>query len=107
MTLILQNSTLPKGCNLYNNNSTFIARFYTFPWREKKLFTRQIKVQIWKNTLITLFMKEKMLTLAGIKQFFLFFSSFTDLVFFHLSTKKLRVRPVGNGRQSDYSQWRQ
>ena len=28
------NGTIPKGYNLYNNNSTFISPIYTFPWRE-------------------------------------------------------------------------
>ena len=52
-----------KGYNLYNNNSTFISSIYTFPWRETYLFTRQIKVQIGKSTLIILSIKEKMPTL--------------------------------------------
>ena len=43
----------------YNHNCTFISPIYTFPWRETELFTRQIKVQIGKSTLIILFTKEK------------------------------------------------
>ena len=45
-------STILKGDNSYNNNCTFISPIYTFPWRETSLFTRQIKVQIGKSTLI-------------------------------------------------------
>ena len=51
--------TIPKGYNLYNNKCTFISPIYTFPWRETQLFTRQIKVQIGKSTLIILFIKGK------------------------------------------------
>ena len=45
--------------NIYINNCTFISPIYTFPWRETYLFTRQIKVQIGKSTLIILFIKGK------------------------------------------------
>ena len=51
-------STISKGYTLYNHNFTFIFPIYTFPWRETKLFTRQIKVQIGKSTLIIIFIKE-------------------------------------------------
>ena len=68
----------------------------------KKLFTRQVKVQIGKSTLIILFIKERMPTLAGNKhpsvRFFLHGPRL-----FHLSTEKVRVRSVGNGHQSGYS----
>ena len=49
---------VPKSYNLYNYNCTFISPIYTFPWRETYLFTRQIKVQMGKSTLIILFIKE-------------------------------------------------
>ena len=61
----VNNCTVLEGNNLYNNNCTFISPIYTFPWRETQLFTRQIKVKIGKSTLIILFTKEKMPTLAG------------------------------------------
>ena len=64
---ILLNSTIPKSYNLYNINFTFFCPIYTFPWRETKLFTRQIKVQMGKSNLIILFIEEKMPTLAGNK----------------------------------------
>ena len=72
--------TISNVYNLYKNNSTFISPIYTFPWRETQLFTRQIKVQIWKSTLITLFIKEKC-RLLGEMNTFPSISSFTDRVF--------------------------
>ena len=51
--------TIPEGYNLYNPNCTFSSPIYTFLWRETQFFTRQIKVQIGKSTLIILFIKEK------------------------------------------------
>ena len=96
------NSTIPEGYNLYNINCTFISPIHNFLWRETKLFTRQIKVQIGKSTLIIFFMKEKMPTLAGNKHpsvhFFL-----PGPRFFHLSTGKVGVRSVGNRHQCGYS----
>ena len=66
------------------------------------MFTRQIKVQTGKRTLIILFIKEKMPTLAGKKTPSVHF--FLDrLRLFHFSTQKIRVRSVGNGQQSGYS----
>ena len=56
--------TISNGYIFHNNNSTFISPNYTFPWRETQLFTRQIKVEIGKSTLIILSVKEKMPTLA-------------------------------------------
>ena len=65
---IQYNTTIPKGYNLYNNNnSTFISPIYTFLWRETTSFTRQIKVQIGRSTLIKLSMKGKKPNLAGNK----------------------------------------
>ena len=98
----IKNSTIPKGYNLYNNNCTFISPIYTFPWRETELFTRQIKVQIGKSTLIILFIKAEMPTLAGNKHLSIHFLLHGPHLF-HLSTEKVRVRSVGNGHQSGYS----
>ena len=55
--IFIENGTIPKGYNVYDNNCTFISPIYTFPWRETKLFTRQIKVQMGKSTLTILFIK--------------------------------------------------
>ena len=98
----VNNCTVLEGNNLYNIHRTFISPIYTFPWRETYLFTRQIKVQIGKSTLIILFTKEKMPTLAGNKH------SSNHFFFhgprpFHFSTEKVRVRSVGIGHQSGYS----
>ena len=66
------------------------------------MFTRQIRAQRGKSTLIILFMKGKMPTFAGKKHpsvhFFL-----QGPHFFHLSTEKVRVRSVENGHQNGYS----
>ena len=51
---------VPEGYNLYNKNKTFVPPIDTFPWRKTYLFTRQIKVQRGKSTLIILFKKGKM-----------------------------------------------
>ena len=93
--------TISKGYNLYNNNSTFISLIYTFPWRETELFTLQNKVQIGKNTLIILFIMEKLPTLAGNKHFSVHFFLHGPRPF-HLSTDRVRVRSVGKGHQSGY-----
>ena len=50
-------STIPKGYYLYIKN-TCISPIYTFPGRETKLFTRQIKVQLGKSTLFILTIEE-------------------------------------------------
>ena len=95
--------TIPNGYSLYNNNFTFISPIYNFPWRETYLFTRQMKVQIGKSTLIILFIKGKrMPTLAGNKHPSVHFSPHGTRPF-HLSTEKSTVRSVGNGHQSGYS----
>ena len=99
---IVNNCTVLEGNNLYNNNCTFSSPIYTFPWQETYLFTRQIKVQIGKSTLIILFTKEKMPTLAGNKHSSIHFFPHGPRLF-HLSTEKVRVRSVGNGHQSGYS----
>ena len=54
---ILTEGTIPEGYNLYNDICTFVSPIYTFPWRETKLFTRQIKVQTAKSSLIPLSIK--------------------------------------------------
>ena len=54
----------------FNNRNTIVLSFLLFlhfPWRETKLFTRQVKVQIVKSSLIIILSKEKMQTLAGKK----------------------------------------
>ena len=93
--------TISNGYNLYKNNSTLISPIYTFPWRETYLFTRQIKVQIGKSTLIITFIKEKMPTLAGNKHFSVHFFLHGPRLF-HLSTEKVRARYVINGQKSRY-----
>ena len=65
------------------------------------MFTRQIKVQIGKSTLFIIFIKEKIPTLAGNKQFSVHFFLHGQRLF-HLSTENVRVRSVGNGHQSGY-----
>ena len=81
--IFIKNGTIPKSYNLYNNNCTFISPIYTLPWRETKLFTRQIKVQIGKST----FIKGKMPTLAGNKYLSIYFFLHGPRLF-HLSTEK-------------------
>ena len=51
--------TIPNSYNFYNNRCTFISAIYTFPWQETKMFTRQVKAQIGKSTLIVIFIKLK------------------------------------------------
>ena len=87
---------------LYNNNCTSISPTYTFPWRETYLFTRQIKVQIGKSTLIIIIIKGEVPTLAKNKQLSVHFFPHGPRIF-HLSTEKVRVRSVRNGHQSGYS----
>ena len=96
------NSTIQKTYHLSYNNCTFISPINTFPWRETWIFTRQIKVQIGKSTLIILFIKEKMPTLAGNKHPSIHFFLHGPRLF-HLSTEKVRVRSIGNGHQSGFS----
>ena len=86
-------STKPKGSNLYKITCTFFSPIYTFRWRETYLFTRQIKVQLGKSSLITLFIIEmgcrlwrKINTLPSI-------SSLTDRVFSIFRQKKVRSDP--------------
>ena len=55
-----------------------------------------------ESTLITLFTKEKMSTLAGNKHSSILFFPHGPRPF-HVSTEKVRVRSVGNGHQSGYS----
>ena len=97
-----KNGTVPKSYNLQNNNCTYISSIYTFLWLETKLLKRQIKMQIGKSTLIILFIKEKMPTLAGKKHLSVHFFLRGPRLF-HLSTEKVRVRSVGIGHQSGYS----
>ena len=59
------------------------------------MFTRQFKLQIGKSTLIIMFIKGRMPTLAENKQLSIhFFLQGPRL--FHLSTEKVRVQPVKN-----------
>ena len=88
-----KNGTIPKGYNLYNINCTFIFPIYTFPWRETKLFTRQIKVQIGKSTLIRIFIKEKGCRLWREINTLPYISSLTDRVFSIFRQKKVRSDP--------------
>ena len=101
-TVNIKFSTKLEGYKLYNNNSIFSSPIYTFPWRETELFTRQIKVQIGKSTLIIFFINEKMPTLVGHKHFCVHFIIHRQSLF-HISTGKVRVRSDGNGHQSGYS----
>ena len=55
--IFVENGTIPKSYNLHNKNCTFLSPIFTLPWRETLLFTRQIKVQIGKSTLIILFIE--------------------------------------------------
>ena len=73
--------------NFYNNNCTFIAPIYSFPWRETYLFTRQIKVQIGKSTIIILSIKGEMPNLAGNKHLSIHFFLHGPRLF-HFSTEK-------------------
>ena len=100
--MILVEGTVPEGCSLLNNNSTFLSVIYTFPWRETKLFTRKIKVQTRRSTLIIIPIKAKMPTLVGKKQLTVHFSPL-GLRLFHLSTETVRVQSVRNGYQTGYS----
>ena len=94
--------TISNGYNFYNINSTFISPIYTFPWRETYLFTRQIKVQLEKSTLIILFIKGKYADSGGKqKPFRPFLPSRT--AFFPSFDGKVRVRSVTNGHQTGYS----
>ena len=87
---------------LYIIINTFISPIYTFPGRETYLFTRQINVQLGKSTIIVLFVKEKLPTLARNKHYYVQFF-FHGPRLFNLSTEKVRVRSVRNGHQSGYS----
>ena len=84
--------TIPNSYNLYNNICTFVSPIYTFPWRKTKLFTRQIKVQIGKSTLIKLFIKAKC-RLWREKNTLPSISSFTDRVFSIFRRKKYGSDP--------------
>ena len=75
---------------------------YTFPSRERERFTRQIKVQIGKSTLIVLYTKGKMPILARNKYLSVHLFLYGSRLL-HLSTEKVRVRSVRNGHQSVYS----
>ena len=66
------------------------------------MFTRQIKVQIGKSTLIILHIKGKMPTLVGNKHLSVHFFPHGPRPFHHL-TEKVRIQPVRNGHQSGYS----
>ena len=94
--------TISDGYNLCNNISTSVSPIYTFAWRETKLFTRQIKVQIGKSTLIIFFIKEKMPTLAGNKHFSVHLLLHGPRLF-HLLTEKVKIRSIAIGHQSGYS----
>ena len=61
-----------------------------FPWQEPYLFTRQVKLQIWKSTWIIIYTKEEMPTLVGIKHLSVHFSPEKPRLF-HLSTEKIRA----------------
>ena len=75
---------------------------YTFPSRESERFTRQIKVQIGKSTLIILYIKGKMPILARNKYLSVHLFLHGPRLL-HLSTEKVRVQSVRNGHQSGYS----
>ena len=66
------------------------------------MFTRQIMVETEKSTLIILFIKEKMPTLAENKHASIPFL-LHGLPVLHLLTEGVRVRSVGNGHQNGYS----
>ena len=53
--------------------STFVSPFIPFTWREPKLFTRQVNVQLGKSTLFIITTKGKTLTLTGNKHLSLHF----------------------------------
>ena len=76
--------------------------FIHLPWRETKLFTRQVKVQSREKYFIHNKYKGKMPTLAGNKQPSIHFFLHGPRPF-HFSTEKVRVRSVGNVHQSGYS----
>ena len=95
-------SAILKGYNFSYNNSTFVFPFYTFPWWEKYLFTRQVKVRIGKSTSVIVSVKGKMPSLAGSKHLSVHFF-LHGLRLFYLSTEKVRVQSVRNGHQSGYS----
>ena len=100
----MENGTIPKGYILYNNNFTLISPIYTFPWRDTKLFTRQIKVQIGKSTLIIIFIKEReRCRLWREINTFSSISSLTDRVFPIFQQETGTVRSVRDGHQSGYS----
>ena len=85
-------STIPKGYELLSDNITFTSPIYTFPCRETKLFTRQIKVKREKSFLITLRIKGKMPILAGNKHLSVQFLLHGPRPF-HLSTEKYGSDP--------------
>ena len=76
--------------------------FIPFPWRETKLFTRQVKVQVREKYFNHNKYKGNMPTLAGKKQLSFDFVLYRPRLF-RLLTKSLRVWSVGNGYQSAYS----
>ena len=66
------------------------------------MFTRQIKLQIGRSTLIILCEKGKMATPVRNKHLSVHFFP-RGLRLFHLSTEKIRVQSVKNGYQIGYS----
>ena len=58
-TVIDFEGTISNGYRLHNPYITFLSPIYTFLWRDTNLFTRQMKVQIGKRTLIIIFIKGK------------------------------------------------
>ena len=64
--------------------------FIPFPWRETKLFTRQVKVQSGEKYFILNNYKRNLPTLAGNKQLYLHFFLYRPRLF-HLWTENIRV----------------
>ena len=73
--------------------------FISFPWREKRLFARPVKVQIGKSTVIILTTKAKRPTLAGKKLFFVHFFLHRPRLL-HLLAEEVRAWSIRNGHQS-------
>ena len=92
-----------KGCNIYNNNCTFISPIYTFPWRGNIIVYAPDQGTIrekYHNHIIH--QREKMPTLAGNKHPSVHFFPHGPRLS-HLLTEKSTVRSVGKGHQSGYS----
>ena len=85
--------------NLINIPVVSFLLFISFPWRETKVCTRQVKVQIRKITLIILTLKGENADSGGKKKHLSITFLAHRLRLFHLTTEIVRTESVKNGHQ--------